>query len=538
MRKKLFALACLLAFVPVLWGDVITSSQLKTVGGGGGTVLSSDTTVTSGCTDTSVVISRSNLLDCNMVAGAGTAAILAPGTMSGSSATSNFFSVTGTIPSTLTVVAFANSLQVTGAGSSGFSQTALKVDVLAGYAGVSGGGAILGSNATAGSATGQGTPFNDRAFTNAQDLAVIGLGGEVTANSNTAQAKVGLYGRATSGGRNYGVVGEAAATGNFTVGGAFRAQNIAGASMGAYVALTGSGTHTPTFPSTSAALVVDNTSIAADIFVARDNGTAVFTIADGGTVTMTANLITGSANGTGIGFGGSSNASPFAVISTTLTPDGPLLTTGSTANSWQIAESADSNFDFQNGCTTGLGTAACTDPTVIIRSHNQDTGEFLSFAHDAKAGVIVGGNSTALNGTFRLGGTVALGAGSATTVVTIPVASGAGTGGKVVYTVFASDGTDHQSRSGTVHYQVVNKAGTETCVVSGIDALFSINPDQTKDGSSIAASSSTLTYTWGVDVTGANQCALTLNAASGLTENVLRIDYTVMQQGPGVPTGG
>lgn len=116
-------------------------------------------------------------------------------------------------------------------------------------------------------------------------------------------------------------------------------------------------------------------------------------------------------------------------------------------------------------------------------------------------------------------------AGAATSVVSIAVASGTIGGGSVDYTVQADDATDYQARSGRVSWQVVNKAGTETCVVSGFDGTA--NPIETQDGSSLAGSSGTLTYTWGVDTTGSNACALTLNAVSSLTETTLNIFYTV-----------
>ncbi len=46
-----------------------------------------------------------------------------------------------------------------------------------------------------------------------------------------------------------------------------------------------------TTPSVSAALIVDNGATVQPIFLARDNGTTVFTIADGGTVTATGSLV-------------------------------------------------------------------------------------------------------------------------------------------------------------------------------------------------------------------------------------------------------
>lgn len=130
--------------------------------------------------------------------------------------------------------------------------------------------------------------------------------------------------------------------------------------------------------------------------------------------------------------------------------------------------------------------------------------------------------------------TKALTAGSATGVFQIPIAAARGTGGKVFYTVFASDATDHQIRTGSVTFAVVNKAATETCTVNGIDGSFTVNPDQTQDGSAAGAiSSGILIYAWTTVTTPANACNLALNAVSSLTETILEVRWTVILTGPG-----
>ena len=124
-------------------------------------------------------------------------------------------------------------------------------------------------------------------------------------------------------------------------------------------------------------------------------------------------------------------------------------------------------------------------------------------------------------------GRKALTAAAATNIVQISIASGVqGAGGFIDYSVHANDTVDYQTRTGRVGFQIVNKGGTETCVVAG--PAGNANPTEAQDGSSIAQSSaSTLTYTWGVDTTPSNACNLTLNAASGLVETTLVLDYRV-----------
>lgn len=299
-------------------------------------------------------------------------------------------------------------------------------------------------------------------------------------------------------------------------------------------------------------VTVNNGAAAASIFVAKDNGTAVFTIADGGNVTMNSTSLNGFA---AINMGTSSYiGDPSGVLGgytnrTGLTPDGMILYTGTTPNSVHVTEFGDINFDFQNACTTGLGTTACTDPTVIVQSHNQDTGEFLSMAHDGKAGVIAGGNSTVLDGLIRLGGTVTLTESSATTVLTIPIPVSTGSGGFINYVVDARDATNVQIRTGNVSFAVANNSGgTETCNVFGIgpttqavggNTTNPANPTEVQDGSGTGAiTSGTLTYAWSVDTTGTNSCVLKLNAVSSLTQTTLQVHYTVISTGPAIVTGG
>lgn len=199
------------------------------------------------------------------------------------------------------------------------------------------------------------------------------------------------------------------------------------------------------------------------------------------------------------------------------TPDAFTLEPGSGGNSVHVQEYADRNFDFNNG---PCGSSACTDPTLIMHSHNQDTTQYLAQAFYGAAGKAE----------------KTLTESNATAVVRIPVASGVGTGGQLFYTVFASDATDRQIRSGHVSFAIVNKAGTETCSVNGVDGSFTANPIETQDGSGAGAmSAGTLTYAWSVDTTPTNACDLKLNAVSSLTQTTLQIRYRLELVGPGEP---
>lgn len=205
---------------------------------------------------------------------------------------------------------------------------------------------------------------------------------------------------------------------------------------------------------------------------------------------------------------GSAATDTFIAHRTTLTPDASMYSVGSESNSVHIAETGDISFDFNNG---PCGTAACTDPNLIVHSSVQDVTQYQSLSASGIAGKSV----------------KTLTESSATSVVQIPVASGVGTGGEFFYTVFATDATDHQIRNGSVKFAVVNKAGTETCTLSG--------SAETNDGSVIAASSGTLTYGVTCSTTPSNAVDLQLNAVSSLTQTTLEVYYYVQLVGPGQP---
>jgi hypothetical protein len=191
------------------------------------------------------------------------------------------------------------------------------------------------------------------------------------------------------------------------------------------------------------------------------------------------------------------------------TPDTLEIYTGTASNAVHVLELGDVGFDHQNG---PCGTAACADPTFVIHSHNQATGEFTS----VQAGAIVGTMTKALS------------EGAATDVVRIGVAASTGRGGVIEYTVHANDGADFQTRGGgSFSFSVQNIGGTETCTMNPAA------PDQTNDSNAATISSGTLTYAWtctsAVDAT----VDLELNATSSLTQTTLKVDYVVRVYGPG-----
>jgi len=100
------------------------------------------------------------------------------------------------------------------------------------------------------------------------------------ANGVTVGSNAGLYGKASGGNRNIGLLGLAVnnKTSATNIGVAGFALNTSGSSvrLGGYFGLQGAE---PSY--TSAALMCDNGALTDDIFVARDNGNIIFQISDG-----------------------------------------------------------------------------------------------------------------------------------------------------------------------------------------------------------------------------------------------------------------
>ena len=101
---------------------------------------------------------------------------------------------------------------------------------------------------------------------------------------------------------------------------------------------------------------------------------------------------------------------------------------------------------------------------------------------------------------------------SATDVVQIAIPNGDFADFEIRWTVFASDGTDHQTVTGHTAFSCVNKADTETCATA--DVYADINP--------VSAGTLTCTET---TAAGTNAVMFTLNCVSSLTQTTLDAYY-------------
>lgn len=114
---------------------------------------------------------------------------------------------------------------------------------------------------------------------------------------------------------------------------------------------------------------------------------------------------------------------------------------------------------------------------------------------------------------------------TATGFVDVSIQSGQSTSGIVHWSIYATDGTDYQTRTGTTYFAAVNKAGTVTCGVGDIGT--------TVTGLSSGTLTNTMTCT-----AGTGKFTIKSDAASSLTQTTLQIRYQVENIiGPSTATG-
>lgn len=179
--------------------------------------------------------------------------------------------VSSTLPTVMTGANTGIDIQITSAGSSTFNINALRFNLAGGYTGSSRTLASNMNNFTAGTGNNIiGSLYNAGLLGNASGNTTgknVGVAGFVASGNYS----VGVFGNATTAknnATNIGIVGIARNTGTSPI------------EVGGWIGL---GTSDPS-SLVSAGLIVDNSSVASPILHARDNGTKVFEIKDGGTV--------------------------------------------------------------------------------------------------------------------------------------------------------------------------------------------------------------------------------------------------------------
>jgi hypothetical protein len=181
--------------------------------------------------------------------------------------TESFVNVTGTLPASPSAAVSGVKLAVTSVASIQ-DQSGLAVTLAAGANSTGTYAAVRGTNNT----SGQGNT--------AHGGSTIGVLGEATAAGGT-QNRCGVTGYASGGANNVGIQGTAYGANAVGVRGTCYQPSTTNGAAGMFSLAWGD-----TFPTGIVALLADNSSYAVPIFQARDNGTQVFSINDGGGVNL------------------------------------------------------------------------------------------------------------------------------------------------------------------------------------------------------------------------------------------------------------
>lgn len=200
------------------------------------------------------------------------------GVLGGASAQDNFWNLTGTLPAVTSAGTNGININVTSAGSSSQQQRAMVVTLNAGYTGSSATQGMNLTNNAAGTATAGWTGATNSAFLITSAGTTAGNNnGSISTASGSSSLNLASLGRAIGSGNtpalNVGM-GGLALNATVNVAGFFGLMNAA-----------------PTLGSSSA-LIADNGAVAADIFEARDNGSVVVSIVDGGQLQSTISTLT------------------------------------------------------------------------------------------------------------------------------------------------------------------------------------------------------------------------------------------------------
>lgn len=256
----------------------LTATRVTFAGAAGILTDDSDMTFATDTLTITKIISSTSITE--GTAGAGTAQTLLNNTLSGSSATSNGLSVTGTFPASLSaqtnmvaiIPTFVTQnqqqigLRIATVASGGSNTTASAAGVFI--------NAQQGSTSTMLGAFGTST-VQHGIYAEASASSSFGVGGHFLTNAGNG------------GNAGAGVIGESTITNNVGVGVWGNAANTSSNGAGGFFTLASGAALGASLGTVRAAVVIDNAATTGDILVARDNGTAVFTIADGGLSTFT-----------------------------------------------------------------------------------------------------------------------------------------------------------------------------------------------------------------------------------------------------------
>lgn len=472
-------------------------AQIGPVPAGGAGAIGSGTALTA-CTSSILYADASSLLKCNpasvvngSVSTAGRSILTIQDTISGSSATSNFLNVTGTFANSASAAMYGLYFHLTAPSTTGafpINGIRLSLDYNGAFSETQTAGIVVTNVATN---SGGASPFALAVTTEPTSVGIYGSGPYVGA---------GVYGAVvggSTGARGAGVIGKVIGNANTAngFGGIFTAQGSTGAgeNIGLAAVLAGATSDTQglaTLPATDVALLADNGSVAANIFEARDNGTAVFTIADGGVTTIlgTAPMLTvgtGTTTQAGLQIGYSGTSSYGGIWATSISPTVNNYSFMANTTTTYVGATTTVNIGLNNSPKLQVGstgfvnlpplalTAATMTPTIVAEARTVTNSYAWTNAMVTALGASLTGDITAvtlpaktqINNAYVVIDTAAGG------VTTLTVSCGDAIGGTPFINYIVA--SDAKAAANTVYGDAVAERGTS------IDTEFFYLPSYT-----------------------------------------------------------
>jgi len=285
----------------------------------------------------------------------------------------NVVNITGTMPTVLSGSTYGVLLSVNGAGSSNAFSAILRATYNGGYTGAAANSVLSFYNSNTG--TGTDTRINTSDSTPTGNSGFVGFAGGTTSGAN-----YGGFAEALRGNLNIGVYGKANAAKNSATNigvlGIGRNTGTSPVEIGGFFGLN---TSAPTF--VSAALVADNGASTSPIFLAKDAGSTVFSIVDGGAVATTSTLQIGTLSGTASKIGAFTSGNIATVVTPTITTAGTTgdRTINELAGTVNIA-AAGTTVTVTNSLVTANSIVFCTlrtnDTTATVKNVVPTAGSF------------------------------------------------------------------------------------------------------------------------------------------------------------------
>lgn len=209
----------------------------------------------------------------------------------------------------------------------------------------------------------------------------------------------------------------------------------------------------------------------------------------------------------------------LGIGASSFTPTNMLSLSGQVAQTiWSerhaTANTAGNTLTIQAGGATSAATDKNGGDLILAPGLSTGTGVAQLRVQGPTKGTTGTADNTLVN-RIIVNGTINLTSGAASTIATITAATLQGGGGHVVYSVFATDGTDVIEASGQVAFAVANKGGTYTLNTSVLGT----------EAQAITGVGDSITNTWGTSATNTVQVTSTI---VGMTPTTFQIIYTVV----------